>query len=581
MKRYNKAFTLVELIVGITISMILMFSVSIFVSNGIKNITSQKIIIENDAKTKQFTKSLYEILNIADKNFTSYNFWTTWILLKVNKNFDKWGFVFIWSGSFDKLYCSSWSESEITSHIYLKTFIPFEWLGWDIFSWKSYDNSTVFTNMFSWTLNSYNKLVWPTDITFNWTKGYVSDTLGHSIYKFTSPSLTNFIKITWKEVFWNEFSDWDSWTWIFLNNPTWLSYATIWSTGYLFISDTLNDRILYQNLSNNKIYKLLWREDWLKEPTGIYYVDAEKTLYIANSGKKQILAYSSSWSFVDNVNINFTPKNDIKDVNNFVFSFYYGTGSSIPNITWPSSTWSISFTNILAWEDAIKITTNSLTYHLIDFTNPPISELLCWVWLYPRYLFIWPNPIKCTKASSWIIWNYRYQVFTWGENYNIKINNITGPDFWNSWSYYIWLNLLSWSTIKKSYYFPYFSKTDNDIFTKSDNILKVLTWWLGYPTGLYATWSNLIYNDFLTRKKIEITKTWSYVISTNLSVYDFSKIKNNILDTVLNNPVENYSINTVDNLVNVYVNYYKNYSCYNLDENTWKTKELILKKSLK
>lgn len=577
MKRYNKAFTLVELIVGITISMILMFSVSIFVSNGIKNITSQKIIIENDAKTKQFTKSLYEILNIADKNFTSYNFWTTWILLKVNKNFDKWGFVFIWSGSFDKLYCSSWSDSEITSHIYLKTFIPFEWLGWDIFSLKSYNNWTVSTNMFSWTINSNKNLVWPTDLIDNWWIWFVSDTLWHSIYKFNYTALTNFTKITWKEVFWNEFSDWDSWTWIFLNNPTWLSYAIIWSTGYLFISDTLNDRILYQNLSNNKIYKLLWREDWLKEPTGIYYVDAEKTLYIANSGKKQILSYSSSWSFVDNVNINFTPKNDIKDINNLVFSFHYGSWSSIPDITWPSSTWSISFTNILAWEDAIKITTNSLTYHLIDFTNPPISELLCWVW----YLFSWPNPIKCTQTNSWIIWSYRYQTFTWWENYNIIINNITGPDFWNSGSYYIWLNLLSWSTVKKSYYFHYFSKTDNDIFTKSDNILRILTWWLGYPTGLFANWSNLVFNDFLQRKKIEITKTWSYVTSTNLSAYDFSKIKNNILDTVLNNPVENYSINIVDNLVNVYVNYYKNYSCYNLDENAWKTKELILKKSLK
>lgn len=582
MKKYIKAFTLVELIVWITISMLLMFSVSMFVSNGIKNITNQKSSLENDIKTKDFTKSLYDSLNSIDKTF-AYKIWSNnELLLKVNKLYDKWGFLYIWSWNLDKYYCDSWSESDITNHFINKNFIPFEWMGWDIFDWKSYDNWTISTNMFSWTINSNKNLVWPTDLIDNWWVWFVSDTLWHSIYKFNYPALTNFTKIVWKEVFWDEFSDWSIWTWVFLNNPTWLSYATIWSTWYLFISDTLNDRVLYLNLNTNKIYKLLWREEWLKEPTGIYYDDTEKTLYIANSWKKQILAYSSSWSFVSSVNFNFTPKKDIKDINKLVFSFHYSSGYLNPDITWPSLTGSFSFTNILAWEDLLTTWTHDLNYHFVDFTNPPVSEVLCLFWPFPKYILSWTTPIKCTLSNTWIIWNYRYQTFTWWENYNIKINDISGPDFWNIWAYYIGLDMYSWSTLKKTYYFPYFSKTDSDIFTKSDNILKVLTWWLWYPTGIYASWSNIIFNDFLQRKKIEITKTWSLALITNLSNFDFSKLQTNtLIDNTLYNPIDNYEISVVDNVLNIYLNYYKNFSCYNLDENKWKSKEFIIKKNLK
>lgn len=581
MKKFIKAFTLVELIVWITISMLLMFSVSMFVSNGIKNITNQKSSLENDIKTKDFTKSLYDSLNSIDKTFAYKIWWNDEVLLKVNKLYDKGWFLYIWSGNLDKYYCDSWSESDITNHLITKNFIPFEWKWGDIFNWKSYDNWTIITNMFSWTINSYNNLVWPTDMIDNWWVWYVSDTLGHSIYRFNYPALTNFIKIVWKDVFWDEFSDWSIWTWVFLNNPTGLSYATIWSTWYLFISDTLNDRVLYLNLNTNKIYKLLWREEWLKEPTGIYYDNTDKTLYIANSWKKQILVYSSSWSFVSNVNLNFTPKKDIKDINKLVFSFHYGSGYLNPDITWPSTTGSFSFTNIIAWEDLLSTWTHDLNYHFVDFTNPPVAEGQC-TWPFPKYILSWGTPVKCTLPWIWIFWNYRYQTFTWWENYNIKINDISGPDFGNIWAYYIGLYMYSWSTLKKTYYFPYFSKTDSDIFTKSDNILKVLTWWLWYPTGIYANWSNLVFNDFLNRKKIEITKTWSFVSSTNLTNYDFSKLQSNtLIDSTLFTPIDNYEISVVDNVLNIYLNYYKNYSCYNTDENKWKSKEFIIKKNIK
>ncbi len=585
MKRYIKAFTLVELIVWITMSMLLMLAVSIFVGNWIKNITNQKTSLENDTKVKDFTKVVYENLSSLDKYFWVINV-NSWVLFKVNKNYDRGGFSFIWSGSFLNYYCLSWSENwkEITSHIFLKTFLPFEWESWDIFNianWN-FNSGWINTNMFSWIIIKWWIstwiLVWPTDVVFNWPTGFVADTLWHSIYSFNIWTLNNFKKLVWKEVFWNEFSDWDYWTGVFLNNPTWLEYALIWWTGFLFISDTLNDRILYQNLWDNKIYKLLWREDGLKEPTWIYYNASSSTLYIANSGKKQILSYSSSWSFVSNVNLNFTPKNDISWINKFEFSFLYASWVINPTITTTINTWSFSFINITSWEDLYEIwTSNTWTYHFVNYSV--IDTLQAWCVAGQYQIIAW-NPIKCTNAWTWRIWTYQNKNFTWWNNYQISISGVwPQANFSNTWAYYVGLKLLSWSIIKKSYYFPYFSVWDNNFFTKNDNILKILTWGLWYPTWIYWSWSNLVYNDFLSRKRIEITKTWSFVSSTNLNAFDFSALNiNSTNDSILYTPVKNYDFTFVNNLLNIYINYYKNFSCYS-DENQNQLRELILKKS--
>jgi hypothetical protein len=509
-------------------------------------------------------------------------------LFKVNKNFDKWGFTYIWETSLNKYYCASWSDSEVTNHIIIKNFIPFEWQWGDIFDWKSFSSWWIETNMFSWVIinwwNSTWILFWPTDVAFwAWNIWYVSDTLWNSIYSFNTSSLSSFVKIAWKEVFWDEFSDWSFGTGVFLNNPTGLSYALLWWTWFLFISDTLNDRILYLNLSNNKISKLLWREEWLKEPTWIYYDDSEKTIYIANSWKREILSYSSSWSFVDNISLNFKPKKDITNVNKLEFSFLFATWVTNPILTSPTGTWSFSFTNITTWEDLYQIwSSNTWTYHFVKYLAPETLQLWCNIW---EYKIIWTDPIKCTDSWTWIIWTYEDKTFTSWTNYNINITTLSWTNFSNTWAYYIKLDFLSWSTLQQSYYFPYFSKGDDNIFTKWDNIIKVLTWWLWYPTWIYVNWSNnLVYNDFINRTKVEITKTWSFVSvwSPNLNDFDFSKLAlNNYTDTILYTPIKNYDIKyDSTSLLNIYFNYYKNFSCYS-DENKSNVKEFILKKSLK
>gem|GEM_PF-6900986 len=68
--------------------MMLMLSVSIFVQNGIKNLTTQKSTLDNDVKIKDFIKSIYETTNSYDNSFQNQNL-TSGALFKINKTFDK------------------------------------------------------------------------------------------------------------------------------------------------------------------------------------------------------------------------------------------------------------------------------------------------------------------------------------------------------------------------------------------------------------------------------------------------------------------------------------------------------------
>ena len=64
----KKAFTLIELIVWITISMLLMVSVGLFISGWMKNILSQQKIIENTNNLTEFSSKIYSNFNIIDKS---------------------------------------------------------------------------------------------------------------------------------------------------------------------------------------------------------------------------------------------------------------------------------------------------------------------------------------------------------------------------------------------------------------------------------------------------------------------------------------------------------------------------------
>lgn len=355
MKKINKFwFTLVELIVSVSISAILMIWVSLFVSDWVKNITNQKVNLENNEDFTKFKYFFWDTMNSQ----VSYATWFTtnsWVLFRSEKNYYRWWFTYIWEKFFTGIYCS-WTENDSTKHIIIKNFIPFEsviW-NWDIFTWKNYSDWTYSSSYFSWTIqNAWNSFswtyFWPSDIVFwNWNDMYVSDTINHTILKFdknnTSLSGQIIAWISWN--FWNNFVSWANPTRVNLNNPTWLAF---WDN-VLFIADTLNDRILYISASW-LIYELLNRDDSIREPTWIYYDSSTKTLYISNSWSREILSYFW-WS---DSNVFTKPDNTLKVI---TWSLSYPT--------WIKFDW----TNII-YSDFLerKIKTISLAWNQISSTN--------------------------------------------------------------------------------------------------------------------------------------------------------------------------------------------------------------------
>ncbi len=222
-KIMKKAFSLVELIVWITISMLLMVSIWVFVSSWMENIFLQQSSIKNASDLNNFAHNIYSTFSYLE-NTWSINITNSWIIFKRKTEFDKWWFTYIWVSPEDEFYCFSWAENTNTNHIFIKNFIPFEEDLEYIETW--------YLDILTWS------------VVHNWGT-YISHQKEHKITDETWKT------IVWKWIFWDFFEKEVSWTWIYLNSPTWLAS----DSEVLYISDTLNDRVLY--LSWWLIYKLL------------------------------------------------------------------------------------------------------------------------------------------------------------------------------------------------------------------------------------------------------------------------------------------------------------------------------------
>ncbi len=373
--KIKRAFSLIELIVWITISMILMVSIWVFVSSWMQNIFLQQKSLTNASDLNDFASDIYETL-WSIENSGSLHFTSSWVIFKRQNIFDKWGFTYIGSSILDWYYCNDVSSEDTkTKHIFIKNFIPF------------------FENWEDITTNNY--LTW--SISHKWNT-YISYQKEHKV----TDNLWN--TVIWRWVFWDKFSEWTSATWIYLNSPTWM--ASDWDV--LYVSDTLNNRILY--LSWTTIHTLLDENDGLNEPTWLYYDSVWKTLYIANSWNWEILKFSSesvivpnkiftfSWvtennidkiylSFYNNnINSNITSLNintdfnidevsDEKDFNTNIFTYTFMSWATqeYKNFIW-TSTYTIWLTN------------------LIDFSNP---------WNYTIKLRIWSNEKEFYFFTQW------------------------------------------------------------------------------------------------------------------------------------------------------------------------------------
>ena len=261
----KKWFSLVELIVGITISIVLMVWVWVLISGWINNVVLQEKVLWNQEDFRDFSKDLLSLFSRIDSG--SWKFEPKWltstqVLVKVLWNYDQIWVSFIWEEIKDSYYCS-WSDLEDskTKHIIVKNFLPFEEIWEDIFN--------NFNNTLSWT--------------DNWFKSFYKE----HIIKDDSNNI-----IVWKDWIFG-YQLWEYWTWTYLNNPTGLAYDSY--NNLLYISDTGNNRILVYDTNTKKIDKLLDEKDWLNEPTWLS-LSWSSVLFISNSWNWEILEYLSKSS---------------------------------------------------------------------------------------------------------------------------------------------------------------------------------------------------------------------------------------------------------------------------------------------
>ena len=539
MNKLIKAFSLIELIVWISISMLLMVSVWIFISNWMQNILSQTKVLENTDNFTDFSNELHSSFNLIQTWSFTPELTSSWILFKRQASFWEWWFTYIWTGILNEVYCESGTGvyNTGTLSMYIKNFIPFEENLEDIFLAWWYEEILTWSTTIPSTYTSFQK--------------------EHIIKDWTTP-------IIWKWIFWDKFIEWAQWTSIYLNSPTWLALS--WNI--LFISDTLNNRILYYKIAENEIYTLLNESDWLNEPTWLYYHEWDKALYISNSWNWEILKYSSKYEWT-NPSLNITFNNiSASFIDKLTIKFFSWSLSQI-NITWPTNTWSFLFTNITPNTDLTTVSTNELNYYFSNYLSIDTDS-----WTIPipfcldntnSFLEVDDKPRKevttCSDTHTWTVIKYEwfnFKDFNPISTYNITINNIT-PTFTNTWNYYVNLKLINTSWVEQySWYFPYFTQWDDDITTIWDNTLEVYASWLTYPTWIRSWWS-IIYNQF--------SDLW------------YNNLDYHSTDTLLWTPIESSKITVNNDLISVLLKYYRRYNCYNTEDNSKKT--FILKKNLK
>lgn len=509
MKPKYSAFTLIELIVWITISMILMISVGLFMSSWMQNILKQQKVLENTDKFTDFSNNLHTSFNLIQSWSFAPVDTASWIIFKRWQNYWEGGFSYIWTEILDLVYCESDSEDSQTNNIFLKNFIPFE---------ENWEN----------IFNNYEEvLTWTTPLYISYQKEHIIKDSSWNI-------------IIWKWIYWDKFEEWVSWTEVYLNSPTWLAMS--WNI--LFVSDTLNNRVLYYDIINDKIYKLLDKTDWLNEPTGLYYNDS--SLYISNSGNWEILKYSSKSKIESTLTLTWITQNSINKIN---VEFFNNNWNS-QNISWPSKS---DITVPWSSNDFSEINSNIITYYIINYAWTDISINDC-IWESWNEILSWWNPVSCTSSWTWQLSN---NVNTNFNNSEIIINNIANLS--NTWSYYVNLKLFNWTTEEYSNFFPYFTQSDNNLITKNDNTLEVLYSWLNYPTWIWWIW-NSDFNEFWD---------WTY---WNLPYHS--------TDSLLETPIKSLNIsNTPNDLISLILKYYKRYNCYNLDDKIERT--FLLNKNLK
>lgn len=548
---WNKWFTLVEILVWVMLSTTLMISVSLFITNWIKNISDQQKILDNTEEELDFFMELQGVLKRMNSTWSIV--WS-WYLFPINTQYDSWGYAYIWIKSFSWYICNedNWLDLEddefLTNHLYLKKEFP-------------YEGSRVSDN------------------------GFYTEEWGHYVKNWSWDI------VIWKEIFWDKLVDWWKWKDAYLNNPT----GIVWVWNHLFISDTFNNRVLYYNKLTELIYILLDNSDWLFLPSwlALNYDDVNNTreLYISNTWKWEVLKYNWGSKISKNLDINFKIPKTINDVEKLSLEFIWW-------VTWVNNPDNISdfifnWISKNTWWDYLTWSTNRIDYYFSDFsslyssqTNIAISNCSVGSRIYLDWDKLKKDQTICSDTHTWSILTYVWTTWSYSDigqwsDLRIRVSDIDITTTTSTWSIYTKLDI-EWNNSFEEL-FPLFTLWDNKILTKDDNSLSIFSTVFTYPTWLEYNilwnWNHEItINDYKDRKKyIYNITTWSSN-DQNLSAYDYESI-NNESDYLLDVPIKDIKFNDDNWILTIVVEYYKKYSCTDPRERILRT--MIFKKSFK
>ena len=582
MKIHFRAFTLIELIVSITISTLLMASVMFFITYGMKNIATQRDILEKGKDQDIMLEQILRETNSASNKNLVKTF-GSWAMMKIESDFYHGGFLYVWEKSLKGEYCQSGASITTTNHIVFFPFLPYEGEGGDIFAWFSSQVGNVKTSYFSGSiLFSWTKLLWdysaPTGFDTFGQDLYVADTWGHQVLKFnTNTPLTAWIKVIGTGIAGNAFSEWSQADKISLNSPTGIA---IWE-GKVFVSDTLNNRVLYYDIPTKKIFTLLDESSWLKEPSGLLYDSGSKSLFIVNSGKWEVLKIQSQSVWANpNLTLNIQPWVNIMGVDNFSIDFFSTSGnvSGTP-----------SFTGFNSGSDYFTGTTDRIDYYFSNFSTLEWSSGITFIPGCSNHTDYYleggdmkKDAYNCASSSTGTIDKYSGTLNTnllAGNSYQIRFTNITG-NFSKNLTYYVKLSLYDAATKVRESYFPYFINGDGYVTTKDNNVFTTFISGLSYPTGIYKSAGNMVIHDFVERKaKLYDINSWAFISENSLSGFDFSKI-DAFAKNIWKTPLKKLDINLNGSLLNLNIEYYKSFSCEGeKSENI--ARKILFKKALK
>lgn len=553
----KKAITFVELIVSITISIIIMTSIWVFINSWLRNIFIQEKNISSSLSINNF---FYELKNTLDKFEKKYKISANNIIFKRETEYNNWGFSFIWTTQKTD-FCENWVQ---TNHIFIKNFIPTWSDNFEIVSWNFKSNQKE---------NKIFDLAWNT--------------------------------IIWKDIFWNE--EIENWKNFYLNWPTWL--AQIWDK--LYISDSLNNRILEYDIQKKFISVLFWKESWINLP--IKLLANWKKLFIENAWNSEVLAYSLE---AKKVNPEFIFEKKFFNFNKITLTFsktnadnknFDLTEKDQLNINWKIYQKEKSETRII-----FKITEKDE-----EFTKLWILEN--WKVKYEHYVKVRWKPQKTnfeknfdeikdtiTKIEKTITYN---QVEEDLENlYEIKVTTTEG----NNSLYYKPIPsmksifLANWKFYKKvENQIKSLDENWDEIITTEEKFFEVEEIWLkkinfhisDFFQNEHLLWEWSFYlrltlkqneknifssNEILVYKtnvlKLEKDNSWILNVFDVNNTWTINYDKN--YDTILDIPIKNLEISQDWDFINLILKYYRSFDCYDPDLNEKKINTLILKKKI-